>query len=56
MHRWENIVGPGTAKAYNTPLYRRYFRWAQHRKPDMLRVLAMTMALLKISMEQALRS
>jgi hypothetical protein len=55
MHRWENIVGPATYKQ-EVPLHRRYFRWAQHRKPDMLRMVAMTMSLLKISLVQALRA
>jgi hypothetical protein len=55
MHRWENIVGPTTSLA-KASLRKRYFRWAQHRKPDMLRMLAMTAALLKISLVQALRA
>jgi len=51
-HRWEDAVGPAMMQV---PLLRRYFRWAKHRKPNLVRKAAMSMLLLKISLEQALR-
>ena len=44
MHRQQHIIQPCLPK-YNVPLYKRYFRFAQHRKGGPLRAAVFVFAI-----------